>query len=101
MAELRWTERALSDLEDIYDFIASGSAVYARYTIQDLLTSVETLKMFPESGRHLPEFPELPYRELISGNYRTIYRFDNERNTVIIITIVHGSRLLKETYLSE
>lgn len=43
MAELRWTERALSDLEDIYDYIASGSAVYARYTIQDLLTSVETL----------------------------------------------------------
>ena len=23
------------------------------------------LESFPESGRHLPEFPELPYREVI------------------------------------
>ncbi len=101
MAELIWSDRALSDLEGIYDYIASGSHVYASYTIQDLFDSSERLKIFPDSGRHLPEFPELPYRELVLGNYRTIYRFDNDRDTVIIVTVVHGSRLIKESYLSE
>ena len=101
MAELIWSDGALSDLEGIYDYIATGSPVYARYTIQDLFEAAERLRTFPDSGRRLPEFPDLPYRELVLGNYRIIYRFDNELNAVIIVTVVHGSRLIKGSYLSE
>ncbi len=99
MAELIWSERAILDLESIFDYIAQDSALYARYTVQNIFKSREQLQEFPESGRHLPEFAEFPHRELIVGHYRVIYRYDNKNNRVNVIAIVHGSRLLKEDIL--
>jgi toxin ParE1/3/4 len=32
------------------------------------------LEQFPESGRVVPEFPDLPYREVIVSPYRFFYR---------------------------
>jgi toxin ParE1/3/4 len=100
MAELIWSDRALSDLENIFDYIASDSRRYAQYTVQNIFKAPERLLMFPDSGRHLPEFPNLPHRELILGNYRIIYRHDAEQDIVKVVTVVHGSRLLKETFLT-
>jgi len=94
MANLIWSERALSDIEDIYDYIAKDSPTYARYQAERIVTSVERLCQFPESGRHLPEFPYLPHRELIVGRYRVIYRYDTDRDAIYLVTIVHGSRVL-------
>jgi len=59
------------------------------------------LQTFPESGRHLPEFPNLPHREMLLGNYRIIYRYTSEKNSVYVVTVIHGSRLLKEAHLIE
>ena len=49
----------------------------------------------------LPELPHLPHREVIAGNYRVVYRYESNNNEVKIITVVHGSRLLTETFLTE
>ncbi len=46
---------------------------------------------FPESGRAIPEFPELPHRELIVAPYRFFYRTVGE--TVWIIAVWHGAQL--------
>jgi plasmid stabilization system protein ParE len=75
--------------------------LYAQYTIQNIFKVSEILQTFPESGRHLPEFPNLPHRELLLGNYRIIYRYAAEENSVKVVTVVHGSRLLKENHLTE
>lgn len=32
------------------------------------------LEEFPDSGRVVPEFPELPYREVVISPYRFFYR---------------------------
>jgi len=101
MAELIWSESAISDVENIYDYIANDSPVYACLTSESIIGSVERLQQFPESGRSLPEFPELPYKEVIIGNYRTIYKYDSGTNEVKIVTVVHGSRLLTKEILSE
>ena len=101
MAELIWSDHALSELESIFDYIALDSRLYAQYTVQNILKAAEILQTFPESGRHLPEFPNLPHRELLIGNYLIIYRYTAEQNSVNVVTVVHGSRLLKETYLRE
>jgi len=101
MAELIWSDHALAELEGIFDYIALDSRLYARYTIQNIFKSTEILRTFPESGRHLPEFPNLSHRELLIGNYRIICRYTPEENSVKVITVIHGSRLLKETHLSE
>lgn len=98
MAELIWSEGAISDAEDIFDYIAQDSPLYARYQVESIAASVERLRMFPESGRHLPEFPQIPHREVIVSNYRVIYRYDSSINEVKIVAVVHGSRLLRETF---
>jgi toxin ParE1/3/4 len=35
---------------------------------------LKRLERFPNSGRHLPEFPQLPHREVIAWPYRFFYR---------------------------
>lgn len=97
MAELIWTERAILDIEDIYDYIAHDSILYAKYQAENIINAAERLRQFPESGCHIPEFPNLPHRELIAGSYRIIYRYDVSNNEAKIITVVHGSRLLTLT----
>lgn len=48
----------------------------------------------PDSGRHLPEFPDLPYREVIVRPYRFFYRVKGE--TVWIVAVWHGAQLHDE-----
>ena len=98
MAELIWSEEAVSDIEGIYDYIARDSSLYAKYQVESICNSVERLCQFPESGRRLPEFPHLTHREVIVGNYRVIYRYDTNRNEVKVVSVVHGSRLLKKRF---
>jgi toxin ParE1/3/4 len=43
MAKLIWTEKAISSLEDIYDYIAADSPFYARFQIEKILEAVERL----------------------------------------------------------
>ena len=52
------------------------------------------LKKFPESGRLLPEFPDLPFREVIVPPYRFFYRVKDE--TVWIVAVWHGAQLIEE-----
>ncbi len=100
MAALIWSEKSLTDIEDIYDYIASDSPLYARHQVEKIVASVERLSEFPESGRPLPEFVHLPYREVIVDPYRVIYRYDPFVGQLIIVAVVHGRRLLKESILA-
>ena len=53
--------------------------------------SLSRLKKFPESGRLLPEFPDLPFREVVVPPYRFFYRVTNE--AVWIVAVWHGAQL--------
>jgi toxin ParE1/3/4 len=52
------------------------------------------LKEFPESGRVIPELPELPYREVIISPYRFFYKIKDD--VIWIIAVWHGAQLPKE-----
>ncbi len=97
MAAVIWSEKSLADIEDIYDYIAADSPLYARHQVEKIVASVERLSDFPESGRTLPEFVHLPYRELIVDPYRIIYRYDSVSSQLMIVAVVHGRRLLRES----
>jgi toxin ParE1/3/4 len=47
-----------------------------------------------ESGRYLPEFPELSYREVIVKPYSFFYRI--KEKTVWIVAVWHGAQLPHE-----
>jgi len=57
-------------------------------------TVLRRLEDFPESGRVVPEFPELPYREVSISPYRFFYRIKGD--VVWIVAVWHGAQLPKE-----
>ena len=99
MAEIRWTQQASSDLEEITSFIAQDSEYYASFFASKVIHSIDRLIDFPASGRMVPESSNPAIREIILGNYRIVYRLN--KNLTEILTICHGARLLDLSYLSK
>ncbi len=90
-----WSQRSISDLEALHDYIARDSLVYAERFIAKLIRATERLADFPELGRRVPEAPDqMDVRELLVQTYRVVYRVEAER--ILIATIVHGRRNLEQ-----
>ena len=53
--------------------------------------SLSRLKKYPESGRPIPEFPELSFREVIVSPYRFFYKVKD--NDVWIVAVWRGAQL--------
>lgn len=97
MIELIWSPRAAVDLEEIRAFIAIDSPDWADLTVRRIVSSVERLQQFPESGRIVPERQSPDLREVISGSFRIVYR---RRSMIVeIATIFRASRDFRSTRL--
>ena len=57
-------------------------------------TILRRLEKFPESGRRIPEFPDLPHREVIVAPCRFFYRVKDE--AIWIVGVWHGAQLPRE-----
>jgi addiction module RelE/StbE family toxin len=93
MVEIRWTDQALQDINNIAEFISKDSISYAKIQVNLFFEEVETLSQFPERGRVVPELQKKRIRELILGNYRIVYRIISSKR-IHILTIHHSRRLL-------
>lgn len=93
MAEVIWTKKAEKDLIAIHEFISIDSVFYANRFIRKLITRVDILKRFPESGHVVPEKEDFSIRELKEGNYRIFYQV--EKNNIRVLRIHHSSRNIK------
>ena len=67
------------------------AALHFRNRVEKILRRLEE---FPESGRIIPEFPDLSYREIIIPPYRFFYRMKEE--VVWIVAVWHGVQLPAE-----
>ncbi|MDO9046896.1 MAG: type II toxin-antitoxin system RelE/ParE family toxin [Methylobacter sp.] len=67
MARIIWTEPALSDLNEIAEYIAIDKRDAARRLVKQVFTSVDRLEQFPESGRIPPELERSKYRWPMPG----------------------------------
>jgi toxin ParE1/3/4 len=56
--------------------------------------TLRRLTRYPESGRLIPEYPDLPYREVIVAPYRFIYR--REGKTIWVVACWHVAQLPTE-----
>jgi toxin ParE1/3/4 len=96
MGEIRWTEKASSNLQGIYDYIARDSKTYAAHLVKALINATSKLQTLPRCGRLVPEFESLGLREVIYQNYRIVYRVKDTRGKDIeILAVVHGAREIK------
>jgi len=85
---------ALSDLEGIIAWYARQCAEDAgRRIVHEIITAVERLTDFPESGRVVPEFDNALLREIIRRPFRIVYRIDRQR--VRVVRVWRSERLLK------
>jgi toxin ParE1/3/4 len=94
MVKLIWTDQAIEDLGNIGDYIALNSEKYAKFTIKKLYERTDVLKIFPKSGRIVPEKNEENIRELIEGNYRIIYEIFSDE-LIYVLTVFHSARELR------
>ena len=93
MARIVWSFVARDDLKALVSFIKADSPSYAQTFGLHIQQRVKQLHHFYESGRKVPEDKRGTYRELIVGNYRVVYRVDED--TVTIVTLIHGARMLR------
>jgi toxin ParE1/3/4 len=92
LGKIRWTEKASSNLYDIFDYIAKDSEVYAAYFVKSLINTAKKIETFPLIGRNVPELTGTNFRELIYKNYRIVYRILEENKGIEIIAVVHAAR---------
>ena len=67
------------------------AAIAFRHRAEKVLSR---LRKFPQSGRVLPEFPDLPFREVLVTPYRFFYRVKGKN--VWIVAVWHGAQLPDE-----
>ena len=90
MRRVTWSPQSIRDVESIRAFIAQDSSVYAELVARRIVSAVERLHFFPESGRIVPERQDSQIREIILSPYRIVYRLRTD--IVEIATVFRGSR---------
>lgn len=91
MAEVRFSENALQDMESIAAYIARDSELHAAKQVERFFASAERLKAHPRMGRMVPEVSHPSIRELIVGNYRMMYHL-SEEELAEVLTVHHSAR---------
>lgn len=89
---VRWTPSAREALRGIKTYIARDSAIYAQNVVDGILRRTRRLKLFPYSGGVVQEYGREELREVISGNYRIIYRV--KPSAVEVVAVIHCARQL-------
>lgn len=91
---VRLTDRALRDMELLYEFIEADASEAAFAWFNELTDAISSLERYPERGAFVPETKKL--RHLLFGKKRSIYRIIysiDKRNAVVnILHIRHVAR---------
>ena len=101
MGEITWTEKATSNLEAIFNYIAKDSKIYAARYVKALIQATKKLESMPRRGRIVPELENPELREVIYRNYRIVYRVVGADDDIEILAVIHGARDMKGAYHEE
>ncbi|GGA10975.1 type II toxin-antitoxin system RelE/ParE family toxin [Dyella caseinilytica] len=99
MAEIIWTEPALSELDEIADYIALDNPQAARDLVHRVFQHVEQLAEHPESGSRPSELKKSRYRQIVEPPCRIFYRFDGK--ALIILYVMRSERSLRRSRLAD
>ncbi len=97
MAEIVWSEPALSDLDAIADYIALDKPTAARELVQRVFEHVDQLQRHPESGSKPKELKGWRYRQVIEPPCRIFYRY--EADQVLILHVMRSEQRLRRSKL--
>lgn len=89
--KVRFTLSAKSEFLNALAYIAQDKPDAASKLKNLANEKLQRLREFPGSGRRIPEFPHLPYREVLVKPYRFFYRVQGQ--TVWIVAVWHDAQL--------
>jgi len=98
MAEIVWSDPALSDLDAIADYIALENPAAASEMVKRIFAHVEQLADHPESGSRPQELRRSRYRQIVEAPCRVFYRHDGRK--VFILHVMRFERLLRKKWLA-
>jgi len=88
MAEIRWTEEAVSWLQDIYEFISQDNPKIANKVVNEIFEKVQILEDFPKIGYKYENREHV--RVLLYGHYRIAYLI-KQNGDIDILGVFHGA----------
>lgn len=88
--KIRWSPRAISNFEDVCNYITKDSEYYAALFAKKVNTIIKGIPQFPRAGRVVPEYGDENLREKIYENYRLVYRLKEE--FIEIVAICHAAK---------
>lgn len=98
MAEIIWSEPALSDLDAIADYIALENPAAAAELVKRIVGHVGQLAAHPESGSRPQKLKRSRYRQIVEPPCRVFYRYDGQR--VFVLHVMRSERLLRKGRLA-
>ena len=90
MKEYDFHPGARSDLDEIWEFIASASINAADKMIADILKAVSTLVPFPHQGHRRTDLTSRPLRFIRVYDYLIAYAPDDQ--PLWVVAVFHGHR---------
>lgn len=89
--KVRFTPSARQQLLAAVGYILKDSPEAALAFRRRSARGLRRLERFPDSGRALPEFPDLPFREVLVIPYRFFYTVRGK--VVWVVAVWHGAQL--------
>ncbi len=83
-----WTDFAIQNLKDIFDYYSKNANKKIAHKIRkQILASTKQLIQNPESGQTELNLEKLiqKYRYLVVGNYKVIYKFEQDEIRIVDI----------------
>ncbi len=91
--KLRFTPSGRAQFLKAISYILQDNPSAALWFRKKSERALRRLTRFPGPGRLIPEFPDLPFREVIVPPYRFFYR--GEDRIVWVVACWHGAQLPK------
>ena len=89
--KIRFANTAKISLHSAINYIRQDNQTAAVNFFEHVEKTLRRLEKHPESGRRIPEYPELPYRELLVLPYRFFYRIEGK--TIFIVAVWHTAQI--------
>jgi toxin ParE1/3/4 len=92
--KIRFAHTAKISLHSAINYIRQDNPTAAVDFFNRVEKTLRRLEKHPESGRRIPEYPELPYRELMVLPYRFFYRIEGK--IIFIVAVWHTAQIPNE-----
>jgi plasmid stabilization system protein ParE len=89
-----WTRQSVIQLNKYADYIAQDNVLAAEKWVLSLLGKTDQLSELPKNGRIVPEYNDSNLSEIIEGDYRLIYRIEDEK--VYVQSVRHTRQDLRK-----